>query len=199
LCPPDCKKSGPGHPICFVVIFEARLKIKKQEPILFEDSFSIPRSYDVKVPEEWRRHTTPGKFYPGECFERAYEFLNKIVRDKETGDLEKEVLFVYGTSIVSPDHCWVELPGRIVFDGVLQRFMRFPARQRNRTYEAWYKFTCGAIWLIRCRLPSSPGTLREGFLEPLGLQSAPKASAIIDHNEARDLLQARGLVAGPEA
>src|ERR1019366_9751139 len=48
-----------------------------------------------------------------------------------------------------PDEGWVELPGNVVFDGVLQRFYDLGKYYESEYARPWYRFTRRAVvWVL---------------------------------------------------
>jgi hypothetical protein len=71
---------------------------------------------ESRIPPEARRGTYPRRSFPGQCFPRA---LNYTIDNHDFDGL----LLVHGKYCERElDHAWAELPGGVVFDGVLQRF-----------------------------------------------------------------------------
>jgi hypothetical protein len=71
---------------------------------------------EVAVSEAWRRGTRPRRGYPGNCYKKAADYV--------LGHDARGVRLVHGVYGYGPvvGHAWVELPGDVAFDGVLQRF-----------------------------------------------------------------------------
>jgi hypothetical protein len=102
---------------------------------------------EADVPAIWRKYTWPQFVYSGQCEPQAFKYLERHVSGarirREPVPIEGVVL-VHGT-MRSPRHrgwlrhAWVELPGDVVFDGVVQRFF---------TRESFYR-VMGAHALIR--------------------------------------------------
>ena len=54
-----------------------------------------------------------------------------------------------------PDEGWVELPGNVVFDGVLQRFYDLGKYYESEYARPWYRFTRRAVvWVLAQHLPT---------------------------------------------
>jgi hypothetical protein len=73
---------------------------------------------DVAV--EWTEHTWPRRRYPQQCYARTVKY---VFDHPDIDDLR----LVHGVISHAPhflplDHAWVELPGEVVFDGVVQAF-----------------------------------------------------------------------------
>jgi hypothetical protein len=74
----------------------------------------------VAVGPGWARHTWPRRRYPQQCYSRTASYV------LNHPDIEGMQL-VHGVASHEPrhvpfDHAWVELPGHVVFDGVVQTF-----------------------------------------------------------------------------
>ena len=98
---------------------------------------------EVSVPPHYLRYTQPDMQFPGECFMRAWSYVL-------THRL-KRMVYVFGTTLGGGmgGHAWVELPGNIVFDGVLQRFFDLPRYYEIEHAMPWYRFTRSAVLWIR--------------------------------------------------
>jgi hypothetical protein len=74
----------------------------------------------VAVEPGWSRHTWPRRRYPQQCYPRTVKYV--------LGHLEiAGMRLVHGVVSHAPhfmpfDHAWVELPGDVVFDAVVQTF-----------------------------------------------------------------------------
>jgi hypothetical protein len=74
----------------------------------------------VSVESGWARGTWPRRRYPQQCYAKAVKYV------LDHGEI-KGTRLVHGVVSHAPhfvplDHAWVELPGDIVFDGVVQTF-----------------------------------------------------------------------------
>jgi hypothetical protein len=80
----------------------------------------LEQADQVAVAATWSRGTWPRRRYPQQCYPKTLKYV------REHGDIAGMRL-VHGV-ISHPgqpapmDHAWVELPGGIVFDGVVQTF-----------------------------------------------------------------------------
>src|SRR5579859_1879972 len=74
----------------------------------------------VRVDVGWASHTWPRRRYPQQCYPRTV----KYVVDHPSIDGLRLVHGVvsHAPHFVPLDHAWVELPGDVVFDGVVQAF-----------------------------------------------------------------------------
>lgn len=80
--------------------------------------------FEVLPPDEYRTGE-PISHNPKGCFEKSFQYMDNI--QLEGGMLVHGMYFPWGVpenKFSYVDHAWVELPGDIVFDGVLQRFYR---------------------------------------------------------------------------
>jgi hypothetical protein len=76
------------------------------------------RQHEVRPPARLHRGVQPGAHYPGECFRRCVDYV------LANGDVPGVVMV---DGLVNGEggrirHAWVELPGGLVFDGVMQAF-----------------------------------------------------------------------------
>ena len=76
--------------------------------------------YEVTPPEQYKTNK-PKRMYWGLCHKKAYDYMMNL-KDREN------VVCCQG-DIINPSregmtggHAWIELPGELIFDGVLQRF-----------------------------------------------------------------------------
>jgi hypothetical protein len=74
----------------------------------------------VAVPTGWARHTWPRRRYPQQCYSKTLKYV------REHADI-LGIRLVHGVVSHPPhflplDHAWIELPGQVVFDAVLQAF-----------------------------------------------------------------------------
>jgi hypothetical protein len=74
----------------------------------------------VTVEPGWARCTWPGRRYPQQCYAKTVKY---VLNHPEMRGLR----LIHGVVSHAPhfvplDHAWVELPGDIVFDGVVQTF-----------------------------------------------------------------------------
>jgi hypothetical protein len=74
----------------------------------------------ANVDDGWAGRTWPRRRYPQQCYARTIKY---VLNHPEIDDL----WLVHGVVSHAPlflplDHAWVELPGEVVFDGVVQAF-----------------------------------------------------------------------------
>lgn len=70
---------------------------------------------EVVVPREWTTETDKRQIFPGRCHEKACLYAMWHTIDG--------AMLVQGTYYDGLSHAWIELPGDVVFDGVIQRFV----------------------------------------------------------------------------
>jgi hypothetical protein len=75
-------------------------------------------AHQAAVPDAWRKGSKPGKEYPRECYKQAIDFLRWWSYE---GLPPSDPTLVHGRA-GGVEHAWIELPGDVVFDGVLQQF-----------------------------------------------------------------------------
>jgi hypothetical protein len=80
----------------------------------------LERAERVEVHPDWARRTWPRRRYPQQCYPKTAKY---VLDHPAIADLR----LVHGVVAHAPrfvpfDHAWVELPGDIVFDGVVQTF-----------------------------------------------------------------------------
>jgi hypothetical protein len=105
-------------------------------------------SAEVDVPRRFSLRTRPDHLFPTLCFSKACLY---VVTHRVRG-----IRYVFGTARGGGmgEHGWVELPGRIVFDGVLQRFYDLDKYYECEAARPWYRFTRSAVvWLLGQELP----------------------------------------------
>jgi hypothetical protein len=74
----------------------------------------------VTVGAGWARRTWPRRRYPQQCYAKTVKY---VVDHLEIMDMRLiHGVVSHAPHLVPFDHAWVELPGEIVFDGVVQRF-----------------------------------------------------------------------------
>jgi hypothetical protein len=74
----------------------------------------------VTVGAGWARRTWPRRRYPQQCYAKTVKY---VVDHLEIIDMRLiHGVVSHAPHLVPFDHAWVELPGEIVFDGVVQRF-----------------------------------------------------------------------------
>src|SRR5918911_2006894 len=76
----------------------------------------------AQVRPEWARRTWPRRRYPQQCYRMTAKY---VVEHPHIDGLQ----LVHGVASHAPhfvpfDHAWVELPGGVVFDGVVQTFFK---------------------------------------------------------------------------
>lgn len=74
----------------------------------------------VNVESGWARGTWPGRRYPQQCYAKTVKYVLDHPEIKGTRLVHGVVS--HAPHFVPLDHAWVELPGDIVFDGVVQTF-----------------------------------------------------------------------------
>jgi len=79
----------------------------------------------VQVEAGWARKTWPRRRYPQQCYAKTVKYI------LEHADIDGMRL-VHGVVSHAPhhiplDHAWVDLPGDVVFDGVVQAFFTRPS------------------------------------------------------------------------
>jgi hypothetical protein len=80
----------------------------------------LESAQQVQVESDWAARTWPRRRYPQQCYPRTTKY---VLEHPEIDGLQ----LVHGVVSHAPhflpfDHAWVELPGDVVFDGVVQRF-----------------------------------------------------------------------------
>jgi hypothetical protein len=80
----------------------------------------LARAERVTVEPDWARRTWPHRHYPQQCYAKAVKY---VLDHPEIEGLR----LIHGVVSHAPhflplEHAWVELPGEIVFDGVVQTF-----------------------------------------------------------------------------
>jgi hypothetical protein len=120
---------NPNDAARVVLVREAREALAKLDPhrraALTEGFRRVGRELmagaeRVCVTSDWARRTWPGRRYPQQCYAKTIKYV------LDHADIEGMQL-VHGVVSHAPhfvplDHAWVDLPGDIVFDGVVQEF-----------------------------------------------------------------------------
>jgi hypothetical protein len=80
----------------------------------------LSSAQQVSVDAAWARRTWPRRRYPQQCYAKTVKY---VVDHPEI----TEMRLIHGVVSHAPhflpfDHAWVELPGDVVFDGVVQTF-----------------------------------------------------------------------------
>lgn len=80
----------------------------------------LAQAVRVAVHPSWTLRTWPGRRYPRQCYGRTADYVRQHPRIPNAR-------LVHGVASHAPahlpfDHAWVELPGEVVFDGVVQAF-----------------------------------------------------------------------------
>jgi hypothetical protein len=125
---------------------------------------------EIAVPCRYSIHTHPDRQFPTLCFPRACYYV-------QTHRI-KGIEYVFGTSFgggMRGNHGWVELPGNVVFDGVLQRFYDRSEYYRIEVAMPWYRFARTAVlWLLK-QLTGDDGTINWRWDVTLHLPRADSA------------------------
>ena len=74
----------------------------------------------VSVESGWARGTWPGRRYPQQCYAKTVKYV--LDHPEINGTRLVHGVVSHAPHFVPLDHAWVELPGDIVFDGVVQTF-----------------------------------------------------------------------------
>ena len=79
----------------------------------------------AQVDPAWTRRTWPRRRYPQQCYARTAKY---VLDHPEIDGLHLvHGVASHGPHFVPFDHAWVELPGDVVFDGVVQTFFTRPS------------------------------------------------------------------------
>jgi hypothetical protein len=74
----------------------------------------------VRVEAAWARRTWPRRRYPQQCYAKTVKYT--VEHPEIIGMRLIHGVVSHAPHLVPFDHAWVELPGDIVFDGVVQTF-----------------------------------------------------------------------------
>ena len=74
----------------------------------------------VSVEAAWARRTWPRRRYPQQCYAKTVKYV--IDHPEIIGMRVIHGVVSHAPHLIPFDHAWVELPGDIVFDGVVQTF-----------------------------------------------------------------------------
>jgi hypothetical protein len=79
----------------------------------------------VTVEPDWARRTWPRRRYPQQCYARTSRYVLDHLQIE--GMRLVHGVVSHGPRFVPFDHAWVEMPGDVVFDGVVQLFFTRPS------------------------------------------------------------------------
>ena len=74
----------------------------------------------VEVDAGWKRRTWPRRRYPQQCYARTTKYMLQHL--EIAGAQLVHGMIAHAPHFVPMAHAWVELPGNVVFDGVVQAF-----------------------------------------------------------------------------
>jgi hypothetical protein len=74
----------------------------------------------VEVETGWKRRTWPRRRYPQQCYARSTKYMLQHLEIE--GARLVHGMIAHAPYFVPMAHAWVELPGAVVFDGVVQAF-----------------------------------------------------------------------------
>jgi hypothetical protein len=74
----------------------------------------------VSVEAPWARRTWPRRRYPQQCYAKTAKYI--VDHPEIIGMRLIHGVVSHAAHLIPFDHAWVELPGDIVFDGVVQTF-----------------------------------------------------------------------------
>jgi hypothetical protein len=80
----------------------------------------LSAAQQVAVEPDWARRTWPGRRYPQQCYPKTVKFV--LDHPEIEGMQLVHGVVSHAPHFVPLEHAWVELPGQIVFDGVVQTF-----------------------------------------------------------------------------
>jgi hypothetical protein len=128
---------------------------------------------EIAVPRRYSLYTLPDEQFPTECFGQACYYV-------QTHRI-KGMEYVFGRSLGGGfgNHGWVELPGNVLFDGVLQRFYDRTGYYRIEFAMPWYRYTRTAVLWLLDQLKRDDGTINWRWHLTLGL---PWANSAHDRN-----------------
>jgi hypothetical protein len=161
------------------------------------------RLAEVDVPAEYRKHATPAVPYPGQAFEKSYEYALTTYTDLRGGDVSAHMhegfYLVHGYYFGKLDNAWVELPGELVFDATRQRFYRRDTYYQITVASPMYKYDpWGATCILRhINKDRSEGEdwIYGGWDRILTLpKTDPKNPTIITMEDALRILEEHGYI-----
>ncbi len=95
---------------------------KKQRKEHRKEMIAEMKYFEVEPPQRFRTGK-PKRIHLKDCFKKAIDYVFQL-----PNGVKEEVKIVHGSfnpikkEYVWGEHSWVELPGNIIFDGVMQRF-----------------------------------------------------------------------------
>jgi hypothetical protein len=138
---------GPGQPPTDEEVQRYRAEIVREVAGRLAPS-------EVEAPPRWLPFAETGRVFVGECFRRCYQFVHKVQASDLGPAQKKGVWLVHGQYLGWHDAAWVELPGGLVFDGVLQRFYRRAGYYAAVSARPWYRYDAEAAAFIYLGLTS---------------------------------------------
>jgi hypothetical protein len=88
----------------------------------------LEQAEQVEVAAAWVRRTWPRRRYPQQCYQKTLKY---VCEHADIAGMRLVHGVISHSRPVSPlDHAWVELPGGIVFDGVVQAFFTHDSYRR---------------------------------------------------------------------
>jgi hypothetical protein len=80
----------------------------------------LEQAEQVEVAPGWVRRTWPRRRYPQQCYQKTLKYVREHAHI--AGMRLVHGVICHARPVSPLDHAWVELPGGIVFDGVVQAF-----------------------------------------------------------------------------
>jgi hypothetical protein len=144
------------------------------------------------VREKLRAGTTPETPRLNECFYESYRYAADHMLADESMRL------IHGEHLLSTRHAWVELPGDVAFDGVMQRFYRLRAYREILNARAWYSYDPWAAVMLVAQLSrrAGPGGLVQFGNWDVLLKlpwADPGNPTLIDRDRMWELIVSNGL------
>ena len=119
---------------------EVLAKLDPSRRVALRDGFTrvgsqlLSSAERVSVEHGWARGTWPRRRYPQQCYAKTVKYV--LDHPEIKGARLVHGVVSHAPHFVPLDHAWVELPGDIVFDGVVQMFF---------TRSSYYSFMAAAV------------------------------------------------------
>lgn len=173
---------------------EVVAKIASGEMSVVRWSYKDLAPFEVQVPEAWKGVTRPGNKFLHECFKWSLDFVLKLCFALPSDDpTQKGIHLVHGLVSGRMPHGWVELPGGVVFDGVVQKFYATADYYRITGARVLYRYESDAVHYLFPILPwDDGGQLTGQWHVPLGLPSLPSEPQTVTRQEVKGLAARAG-------
>jgi hypothetical protein len=138
----------------------------------------LESAQQVEVEPRWAARTWPRRRYPQQCYPKTTRY---VLEHPQIDGLH----LVHGVVSHAPhflplDHAWVELPGDIVFDGVVQRFF---------THVSYYAVMAAVVLDAYSVADTQRLVAEQGHPGPWNVKWMPTPGQLLAYSEAARTLQ----------